>query len=193
VVTPTFAAGLGVLVAAVLAYQMGMPSFRVSMPRWNGQRCANAGCARAPGPAGPGSASVKGGQRLSDPASAAAAGASSERSASAGKAAGLARPVVSYRTLGSESGSFLGHLTIRFRGGAPAHWRLRFSYSQARIERVWGHVQWRLRNQHTAVVTGTGAAGASAAGQEVKLWFDATGSASAPDACVVNRVACHIR
>lgn len=183
--TPTFAAGLGVLVAAVLAYQMGTPSFRVSMPRWNGQRCANAGCAPAPGPSGP--ASVKGGQRISDPASA-AAGTSSERSAAAGPAAGRVQPVVTYRTISSESGSFLGHLTLRFRGGAPAHWRLRFGYPQARIERVWGHAQWRLENQHTAVVTGT-----AAAGQEVRLWFDATGHASAPDACAFNRVACHIR
>jgi hypothetical protein len=137
IVTPTFAAGLGVVVAALLAFQMGVPSFRVSVPRWTGQRCTTPGCQHQPGQSGP--AAVPGGQPLTAPAPAAS---TSPGPGSADAASQSAPPVVSYQTDRSWPGGFRGHLTFSFTGrGAPGRWWLRFVYPSGRIQRVWGRGQ----------------------------------------------------
>jgi hypothetical protein len=192
--TPTFAAGLGVVVAAVLAYQVGTPSFKVSMPRWNGQRCANAGCVRTPAKRGP--ASARKGQPIPHPTSPAAVGTPPARPAPAGGSYGPAgrRPVVAYQAVNSWSGGFLGFLTITFTNGhTPSHWWLRFSYPDARIQRVWGPVQWHPTGEHTAVISGTGGSGQWAGGQTTGFWFEAAGQAGKPHGCVFNGAACRIR
>jgi hypothetical protein len=191
-VTPTFAAGLGVVVAAVLAYQVGTPSFRVNMPRWNGQRCANAGCAAVPGGGAP--ASVKRGKRISVPTSPAAGGTPSPRPARAGTRPAASQPVVTYQTINSWPGGFLGYLTVTFtRGHAPAHWWLRFSYPHGRIQRVWGPVRWEPKSEHTGVVSGTRVSGQVAAWPGIEFWFEAAGHAGKPDRCVFSGVACRVR
>lgn len=184
VVTPTFAAGLGVLVAALLAFQTGVPSFRVSVPRWTGQRCTNPGCQHQPGRTGP--ATVRGG-----PLTAPGRGATARPPGSA-DAARPAPPVVTYQTDGSWSGGFRGHLTFSFTGrGAPAHWWLRFVYPSGRIQRVWGAVRWQPHGDHVAVVGAPRPA--QPAQRTIQISFQVAGRAGRPSACSFNHVACHFR
>lgn len=197
VVTPTFAAGLGVVVAAVLAYQMGTPSFRVNTPRWNGQPCATAGCVAIPGQAGPASA---GGQRLRapTPAPTAAGGTRTARSTppAAGhpSAPGPPRPAIAYQTVDSWPGGFQGILTVSFAGGhTPGHWSLRFSYATGRIERIWGTVEVRRHSVHTAVIVPAAAAWQVDGGQEVWVWLQVAGRAGPPSGCAFDRRPCHIQ
>jgi cellulose binding protein with CBM2 domain len=186
IVTPTFAAGLGVVVAALLAFQMGVPSFRVSVPRWTGQRCANPGCQHQPGQAGP--ATVRGGP-LTGPGPAATA---SPGPGSADAASQSAPPVVSYQTDRSWPGGFRGHLTFSFTGrGAPAHWWLRFVYPSGRIQRVWGAVRWQPQGDHVAVVGAPRPA--RPAQRTVRVSFRVTGPAGRPGGCSFNHVVCHFR
>jgi hypothetical protein len=183
-VTPTFAAGLGVVVAAVLAFQMGMPSFRVSVPRWTGQRCGTPGCASAP--AGSGPAAATGGQHLPVPSPA-------PGSPGARGAVPAARPVVTYQTERSWPGGFQGHLTLSF-GGAPTpgHWWMRFTYPAGHLQRVWGPVRWQAHGGHSAVVGApAGSAGQRAGGRDIQIWFQVTGAAGRPHGCSFNHVACH--
>jgi hypothetical protein len=188
VVTPTFAAGLGVVVAALLAFHMGVPSFRVSVPHWSGQRCSAPGCASARGH--PGTA-VKSGQPLPTPAPADTAG---SRSSSGGTSAPPGQaPTVTYQTRHTWPGSFQGSLTISFAGHVPGHWWLRFTYPEGHIQRVWGPVRWQPRGDHIAVV-GTPASGRhTAAGRDIEVWFQVSGHAGRPHVCSINHLACRVR
>lgn len=184
IVTPTFAAGLGVVVAALLAFQMGVPSFRVSVPHWAGQRCTNPGCQHQPGRPGPGT--VQGGQALPAPAPAVTASPGAADAASQPSA----QPVVSYRTDRSWRGGFRGHLTLSFAGrAAPGHWWLRFAYPSGRIQRVWGTARWQPSGEHIAVVGAPRSA--RAAQRTIQVWFQVTGHAGRPGSCSVNHLACH--
>jgi hypothetical protein len=184
VVTPTFAAGLGVVVAALLAFQMGVPSFRVSVPHWTGQRCTHPGCQHQPRQAGPGT--VQGGQALPAPAPAVSVSPGSAGAASQP----AAQPVVSYQTDRSWRGGFRGHLTFSFAGrAAPGHWWLRFAYPSGRIQRVWGTVRWQPSGEHIAVVGAPRSA--RAAQRTIQVWFQVTGHAGRPDRCSLNHLACH--
>jgi cellulose binding protein with CBM2 domain len=187
IVTPTFAAGLGVVVAALLAFQMGVPSFRVSVPRWTGQRCTTPGCQHQPGQSGP--AAVPGGQPLTAPAPAAS---TSPGPGSADAASQSAPPVVSYQTDRSWPGGFRGHLTFSFTGrGAPGRWWLRFVYPSGRIQRVWGAVRWQPHGDHVAVVGAPRPA--QPARRTVQVSFQVTGHAGRPSGCSFNHAACHFR
>ena len=188
IVTPTFAAGLGVVVAALLAFHLGVPSFQVSVPRWTGQRCADPRCQDRGGRTGPDT--VHGGQPMTAPTAAATA---SPAAGSGGVAAPAAQqPVVSYQTDRSWPGGFQGHLTFSFAGrSAPAGWWLRFSYPSGQIQRVWGTVRWQPHGDHVAVV---GAPRAQREAQRtVQVSFQVTGHASRPGSCSFNHVACHFR
>jgi hypothetical protein len=187
VVTPTFAAGLGVVVAALLAYHMGVPSFRVSVPKSSGQRCSAADCATARSHSG---TAAKSGQPLPAPAPAGAAGAPP---ASGGTSAPPARaPTVRFQTQHTWRGGFLGSLTISFTGHAPGHWWLRFTYPAGHIQRVWGPVRWQPRGDHIAVVGAPRSGGQAAAGQDVEVWFRVSGHAGVPRSCSLNHLACHV-
>jgi cellulose binding protein with CBM2 domain len=188
VVTPTFAAGLGVVVAALLAFQVGIPSFRVSVPRWTGQRCTNPACEHQPGRAGP--ATVQGGQALPAPAPAATQNPGPGSADAASQPS--AQPVVSYQTDRSWRGGFRGHLTFSFAGrAAPGHWWLRFTYPSGRIQRVWGTVRWQPRGHHIAVVGAPRSA--RAVQRSIQVSFQVTGHASRPASCSFNHLACHFR
>lgn len=193
IVTPTFAAGLGVVVAAMLAFQMGVPSFRVSVPRWTGQRCTTPACVTTPGNAG--TATVKGGQPLQAPVPAVTASSGPvSRGANGAASPPGAQAVVAYQTEASWPGGFEGHLTISLAGGqVPSHWRLRFSYPSGQIQRVWGSVSWQPKGAHIAVVAAPHSDEPGASGQDIQVWFQVTGNAGKPHGCTFNRVACRFR
>jgi Cellulose binding domain len=197
-VTPTFATGLGVVVAAVLASQMGAPSFRVSAPRWDGQPCATPDC--EPGGSHGRPASVRGGRRIHPPAPAATAGTPTAHGKRAGSPRGDARggvppgqPVLHYQTQNSWPDGFEGSVTISFpTGHPPRHWWLGFSYPAGRVGRVWGPVTWHPVGEHMVVVSSAGWAG-RAGRPGVHVWFQVTGKAAPPQHCHFDQVACHFK
>jgi hypothetical protein len=209
--TPTFATGLGVVVAAAIAYQMGAPSFRVAAPRWDGHRCATSGCEASSAPAGP--ASVQGSRRMPSPTPAATARAHAANPAASpgpagspgGGAYGGVRPggpAVSYRTESSWPGGFEGSVAIGFAPGhMPRHWWLRFSYPAGLIQRVWGPVTWHRLGEHMAVLEyaadgpgtdGAEADGSGADGRGVQVWFQVAGTPGPPQQCHLNGVTCRV-
>jgi hypothetical protein len=200
-VTPTFATGLGVVVAAALAYQMGTPAFKVAAPRWDGHQCSALGCQAGSAPASP--ASVRGSHRMPSPRPAATGGTHSPGPGPAPSPAGTTRtgthggarpgqPTVSYRTEASWPGGFEGSITVSFAAGhAPRRWWLRFSYPAGLIQRVWGPATWHPVGEHMAVVE-FAAGGAGRDGQNVQVWFQVAGSPGRPQQCHLNGVTCRV-
>jgi hypothetical protein len=154
VVTPTFAAGLGVVVAAALAYPM-QTVFSYVAPGATGQGgvlCGQGGCGHEAGakarPAPFGSGHEAGakakpapfgsGSGTLNPAAPGDAGqdgngapAGSGRGGSGGTTAAL--PQLSYKITSRWQGGFWGQIIITFPGTVPAHWHLRFGYPGGHI------------------------------------------------------------
>src|SRR5215472_16769492 len=139
VVTPTFAAGLGVVVAAVLAYPM-QTVFSYVAPGALGQgglRCGQNGCTRQPTAGQPEPFGATGGAlNPSSPGSAKPAGGdgatgSTGSSGGAGQQTGtghtaVAEPRLSYKITSKWQGGFWSQITVTFPGNVPANWQLRF-------------------------------------------------------------------
>ncbi len=192
VMTPTFAAGLGVLVAAVLVYQMGPPSFRVTMPPLKGP-CAVTECSSSTGQGQP---AAKGGERLHSPAPVAGRGGRQVRHRHPGPGPGPTappQPAFTYQTEHVWGGGFIGYLTVSFAGGhVPGHWLLRLSYRAARIARVWGLVRWRPSGEHTAIITAASQGWYRPGGDSIQIWIWAAGHPGRPRGCSFDHEACHI-
>jgi hypothetical protein len=194
VITPTFAAGLGVVVAAVLASQAGGPVFNYSSPRWQGSPCGTAGCSPStPNPGTP--ATARPGLRLATPPPAKALRSHGSkphrRKSTTGASAG--QPVLAYRTLGHWHGEFLGELMVGFPPGqVPRRWRLAFSYPSGRIFRGWGGGWWLWPEPHSAVVE-AGPQPGQRPPATVWLWFLATGRPRPPATCSINNQPCRFR
>jgi hypothetical protein len=193
-VTPTFAAGLGIVVAAVLVYPMTRTVFKYSGPGWGGVNCQTAGC-KASGQGG-GPASARPGHKIVPPPSAppsptapAQPPASSPRKASP-PASGT--PTVSYQTAHQWEGGFQELITITFGSGSvPAHWGLWFSYRTANhIFGVWGG-RWAPHGSQTAVVTDPGKQAPPVEGNSIKIYVAVTGSPGAPSGCSFDHQPCH--
>jgi hypothetical protein len=201
VVTPTFAAGLGVVVAAFLAYPM-RTVFSYAAP--GGAQCQVRSCSYASQPggqpaSGPGQQLGTGGQTTSPGAPGAGPGSapsSSPTSPSTGGAVPTvaAGPSLSYWTSRRGDSSFGGRITITFGPGAtPAHWRLRFGYPSARILRVWASKYLYLHHgTHTAVVASGTWPKQAPAGQPIAVTIGVTGHPGPPRKCTFNGQACHI-
>ena len=184
--TPTFAAGLGIVVAAAMA----APARTVVLSMGPHARpCAIPGCR---GRAGAGKVASKPGgtKRLVIPARVPTPG----TSRSAGVSGAGRDVLVQYRTVGQDhSGNFVGQLILASRTGRPLHnWVLQFSYP-GQI-RIWGGPP-QPAGQHTVTVTagqypyGGGWAGWSG-GRIVQIVFSVPGQAGPPASCTVNGQPC---
>jgi Cellulose binding domain len=158
VVTPTFAAGLGVVVAAVLAYPM-RTVFSYAAPGGGGLggiQCGPQGCTRShptgkPVPQGGGILGPSPAPARTRPAATPAAGGGASSDADSGGGV-PAQPQLSYRIARYWQGGFSGLITIKFPSGSvPATWRLRFGYPGGQIVNLSpkGHLQ---SGGHGAVV-----------------------------------------
>jgi Cellulose binding domain len=191
VVTPTFAAGLGVVIAAVIAYPLTKTVISYGPePPAAGHRCPVTACATtAPGSSG--LASAKPVQRLPFPRPQPP----HHQVMPARPATAGLRPVMTYQTLRQWAGGFAGQVIITTPAGQlPASWRLRLSYRSAAIGNVWGGT-WTARSAHVVIVSGTGDSGSPGTGygggaEEIRIYLAVTGPPGPPTGCALNGQPC---
>ena len=138
VVTPTFAAGLGVVVAAMLAYPM-QTVFSYVAPGASGPGglvCAQDGCTHHSGGGKPYPFGVGDGALPSSPGSAEPGNDSPRQHAGGGGASAMAQPKMTYQVTRRWQGGFLGQIIITFPGAVPPEWRLRIGYPARHILRT---------------------------------------------------------
>lgn len=193
-VTPTFAAGLGVVIAAVLAYPMTRTV--ISYGRTPPARiapCVGDGCGSGTQDGGGSLATARPGKRLASPAPAAKHPQPSPAPATGGSGASAPgpQPVMHYQTLHQWQGGFVGEITITGPGvQASAHWQLRITYGSARIIGVWGG-QWTPHGDHAVLVTPDGGNGPTdGGGDDVQVILAVSGSPGPPTGCAFDGRAC---
>jgi hypothetical protein len=190
VVTPTFAAGLGVVVAAFLAYPV-QTVFDYAAP--GGSPCKVVSC--GPGPQTGGEPASVPGDRIKTSARSAGhhAGQASAAGTRSGPSAGHGgTPYLSYWTFDHGSWGFGGTIVITFpSGAAQGSWRLVFGYPSARIVKVWAG-RFISHGRHTAVVTSSDWRGQAPGAGPLGVWFRVTGHPAPPRDCSFNGQPCHV-
>ena len=186
--TPWFAAGAGIVIAAAVA--VGSPAALTYSPSSPVLRCSESGCV-SPAPdhpdvatASPGVAlKVRGGHGHGASAGSAPSG--------AGKAGGRARYRLGYRVVRHRRRRFVALITMP--GAlAPGSWSLAFAFPSARVEQVWG-AQWQPLASGEG---GTALASAQWAGDPLgwptpgQLVIMGRGASTAPMSCRLNGVRC---
>jgi hypothetical protein len=190
VVTPTFAAGLGVVVAAVLAYPM-RTVFNYAGPA--GAPCQPASCGFGTGGKAP--ALGSGNPMKTAGPSATHSGTSGSTSAARhgshdvdgpGRAGA---PQLTYHTYGKGHWGFDGTIEIVFQ---PKHahdrWRLRFGYPAARILKVWAG-RYLPHGPHSAEVDSWDWPSANG---PIRFSIGVAGHPGPPHRCSFNGRPCHI-
>jgi hypothetical protein len=185
--TPWFAAGAGIVIAAAMAVDsQAALTYAPSAP---GLRCPVAGCASpAPGRP-PGLATARPGVALKTPAPQPAG----TEAASSGP-----RP-------GAEAGYQLGYQVIRHsRSGFVAMitmpgdlkrgtWSLQFGFPSARVDRVWGALWQPWRNGHGGTALGSWPWHGRSGAETRQLTVSATGKPTDPSRCRLNKTRCGYR
>jgi hypothetical protein len=167
--TPTFALGLAVVAAAVLAFGTTQTYLRFSGSGPD-QGCGPAGCA-AP-----------------------AASPSAPPGSPATTHSGSPGVQITYRTLSTWATGFTGELMIsnRSRNGI-AGWRLAISYKRSQVTDVTG-AQWLPRASSTGgTLEPDPASGPLGPHRSVRISYTATGTPHAPTGCDFNGVRCKIK
>jgi hypothetical protein len=199
VVTPTFVAGLGVVVAAMLAYPMETV-FNYAAP--NAAPCtASCGVSTQDG----GEPASVPGNKLSTPEPSATHSATTRpgsasqpgrRSGGGGHADGHTQaspPQLSYQTSGRARWGFEGTIVITFRPrSARGSWWLRFGYPSARILKVWGAGRYLRHGTHSALVASWDWPAQSAAGGLLRVSIGVAGQPGPPHRCSFNGRPCQI-
>jgi Cellulose binding domain len=192
VVTPTFAAGLGVVIAAAMSYPMTRTVISYGgTPPVGGSSCHVPGCGTGT-PDGSGSlATTSPGSRLAPPTSAPAhPDPSAPATSGGGTAAQRPLPVMQFQTLRQWQSGFIGQVTITVPGGAPAGWQLRLSYQSARIIGVWGG-HWSPSGDHTVLVTPeSGSEPGHGGSNSVQVILAVDGTPGPPSGCTFDGRAC---
>lgn len=207
-VTPTFAASLGVVIAAVLAFPMTRTVISFGDPKVGGHACPVVGCV-TPTPGG-GLASARPGRRLVSPHPAVkdrhVAGTSphTQSSPGGGTPPGGA-PVMTYQTLHQWQDGFAAKITITGPGSSgPSGWSLQISYASARIIGVWG-ASWQPRGDHSVLIQPGGdghfqdgggdggpGGGPGGGGGGIQVILAVSGAPSAPSGCVFDGHTCRV-
>src|SRR5499427_8472742 len=133
VVTPTFAAGLGVVIAAAMSYPMTRTVISYGgTPPAGGSPCRLDGCVG--GVNGSGSlATARPGTPLRSPSPATTHHGLTAPSASGAGTVAAGQPLMQYQTLRQWESGFIGQITISDSSGSiPANWQLRLRYDSAR-------------------------------------------------------------
>ena len=186
--TPWFAAGAGIVIAAAVA--VGSPAALTYSPSSPVLRCSESGC-ESPAPERPDVATASPGVELKVGGAhthGAAARPAPPRAAKAGGGAGYR---VGYQVIRHRRHRFIVLITLP-NGPASGSWSLAFAFPSARVEQVWG-AQWQPSANGeggTALESAQWAGnplGWPAAGQLVVL---GRGTPTAPTSCRLNGVSC---
>ena len=187
--TPWFAAGAGIVIAAAMA--VDSQAALTYAPSTPSVRCSVSGCARPAGMHPPDLATARPGVALKTPGTEAAGA----RAASSGKhpGAGVGHQL-GFRVIRHWHSGFVAMITMP--GDLkPGPWRLEFAFPWARIDRVWG-ARWQpTRNGDGGTALGPwpvepwqrhGRGGPDA--RQLKVW--ATGKPTDPSGCRLDGIRC---
>lgn len=171
VVTPTFAAALGVVVAAVLAYPVTRTVISYGdAPPVGGHRCPVQGCPALGGGGAGKPALANPGTRLVTPRP--------SRTKSHSTA-----PAVRYQTLRQWQGGFVEQVTISPPpGSALANWHLLLSYGSRPITDVWPGT-WKREGAHAVLIDSGGFAGKRSEQGEIQVDLEVSGPPGPPAEC----------
>jgi len=194
VVTPTFAAGLGVVVAAMLAYPM-QTVFSYVAPGASGPGglvCAQDGCTHHSGGGKPYPFGVGDGAVPSSPGSAEPGNDSPGQHAAGGGGSAIAQPRMTYQVTGRWQGGFWGRITITFPGAVPPGWRLRIGYPARHILRIKPSSSHLGPGGHGALVRSTDySSGWGPGGRSFAVVVSVQGRPTRPGRCWLNGRHCH--
>jgi len=201
VVTPTFAAGLGVVVAAVLAYPM-QTVFSYVVPGASGRGgllCTEGGCGQQPAPGKPAPLGVGGGGLSpsspgpAEPGNDRPPASPVPRPGGSGGGTAIAEPKLSYKITSRWQGGFWGRITITFPGAVPASWSLRIGYPSGHILGM-NPASHLAPNGHAVVVRSTDYPGGPGPdGHTFALGVGVQGVPTHPARCSFNGRACYVR
>ncbi|HTS95046.1 MAG TPA: cellulose binding domain-containing protein [Streptosporangiaceae bacterium] len=184
-VTPWFAAGAGIVIAAALA--VDSPAALTYVPNDPGVHCPASGClGPAPGHA-PALATASPGVQFGG-------GAGTKEGAEGitghGRAAGAGYHL-GYRVLRHWPSGFTAMITLP-PGLGRDEWSLQFAFSSARVEGVWGASWQPSGSGDSGTATGPwhGGNGGSGGLQARQMMITAAGAAAVPSECVLNGVSC---
>jgi len=193
VVTPTFAAGLGVVVAAMLAYPM-QTVFSYVAPGASGRGglvCTQEGCTHHSGRGKPYEFGVGDGALPASPGSAESGDDSPGQHAGGGGSSAIAQPRLTYKVTGRWQGGFWGRVTITFGGAVPPGWRLRLGYPRHHVLRVrpGNHL---APGGHSVLVRSTDYSGGwGPGGRSFTVGVSVQGRPARPGRCWFNGRHCH--
>ena len=186
--TPWFAAGAGIVIAAAVA--VGSPAALTYSQAGPSVPCSPS--CTGPAPQRPGVATASPGVELKVSGGhghgAASAGSSPARAAKSGGGAGYQ---LGYQVIGHRRPAFIAIITMP--GGLrPGTWSLAFTFSSARVERVWGALWQPTGSGKGGIAHGPtrwagrpqGAAGAR------QFLILARGASKTPSNCTLNGVSC---
>jgi Cellulose binding domain len=193
-VTPWFAAGAGIVIAAALA--VDSPSALTYAPHSPGIRCADRDCLGPAPDQAPDLATATPGVSI---ATGAAPG---EGPATGPGTPGASAPAyqVGYQILCRWPSGFLAEITVPA-GLKAGAWSLRFSFPSAHVDRVWG-ARWQPSgNGDSGTATGPWRGSGPAPGRGDgpgsgrlrgrQMWVSATGTPTSPSGCTLNGDGCH--
>jgi hypothetical protein len=188
--TPWFAAGAGIVIAAAVA--VDSPAVLTYSPSGPGVRCSVSHCVHSSPDRVPGVATATPGVALKTPGAhqrgAAGAGSGPSRAAQAGAGAGY---LVGYQVIRHRRHGFVAIITMPA-DLKPGFWSLEFGFPSARVDRVWGALWQASGNGQGGTALGpqqwTGQPpGAPDPGQLVVL---ASGTPTTPSSCTLDGVNC---
>jgi hypothetical protein len=194
VVTPTFAAGLGVVVAAMLAYPM-QTVFSYVAPGASGSGglvCTQNGCTHHSGSGKPYPFGVGDGALNPSAPESAEPGNDSSGQHTGGGGSAVAQPRLTYKITGRWQGGFWGRVTVTFPGAVPHGWRLRLGYPRHHVLHVkpGGHL---APGGHSALVLSTDYSGGwGPGGRSFTVGLSVQGRQARPGRCWFNGRHCHL-
>ncbi len=191
VVTPQFAAGAGIVIAAVLA--VDVPHAALSYgPNPEVSTCSSGQCTSTK-PSGTGGLTTSDpGIKIKPPrhhkAGPAAVQAAEPAAPGGTGAAGTPAARLGYRTIRHVGSGFVAMITVT---ASPkvGSWRLGFAFPAAKVQHVWGDVNWRSQGR-TVVVSGQPWPWPGQKTVTSRIVVFAAGTAAAPDTCTFNGAAC---
>jgi hypothetical protein len=184
VVTPTFAAALGVVAAAVLAYPVTRTVISYGgTPPVGGHRCPVQGCLALGGGGAGKPALANPGTRLAPPRPSSPRPSRTKSHSTA--------PAVHYQTVRQWQGGFVEQVTISPPPGpAPVNWHLLLSYGSKPITDAWPGT-WKLEGTHAILVDSGGFAGKRSEPGRIQVYLEVSGPPGPPAECSFDGQTCH--